>query len=141
MPALKQRATRAMRKKVWLGAALGRRVLGGCVLAGCVLGGCALQPARAPAPAPAATSRAPTAPVIFVGRNVSGTSSSESALDDRLGSIEARLEALAASVMVFWKAHGPDTEQGGIHGRHDRRGQPKLDADKGLVQQARHLWS
>jgi mannobiose 2-epimerase len=79
--------------------------------------------------------------VLFVSRTATGTSSSESALEDRLGSIAARLEALSANLMVFWKAHGYDAEFGGIHGKHDRRGEPKLDADKGLVQQTRHLWS
>jgi len=146
MPTLNRRGRRTVRKNIGVGAALCRlfssgRDVAGRVVAACLIVGCALQPVRAPAPAPAPMTRAPTAPVIFVGRNVSGTSTSESALDDRLGSIEARLEALAAGVMVFWKAHGPDSEQGGIHGRHDRRGQAQLDADKGLIQQARHLWS
>jgi mannobiose 2-epimerase len=116
-----------------LGAALG-------LLALAHVAGCQPPPPRGPAPT-RLTARAPTAPVHFVSRTGSGTSSSESALDDRLGSIEARLEALSANLMVFWKSHGPDTQHGGIHGRHDRRGEPKLDADKGLIQQARHLWS
>jgi len=98
-------------------------------------------PPRAPAPPEPSSARAPTAPVHFVGRAGSGVSSSESGLEDRLGSIKARLEALSASLMIFWKIHGPDTKYGGIHGFHDRRGIPKEDAPKGLVQQSRHLWS
>lgn len=86
-------------------------------------------------------SRAPTAPVHFVSRTASGTSNSESAAEDRLGSIKVRLDALGAGIMDFWKAHGLDQEHGGIHGMHDREGNPQQDADKGLVQQTRHLWS
>ena len=100
------------------------------------------QSALAPeGPLPPETPRAPTAPIQFVGRAGSGVSASESAVEDRLANIEVRLEALGAGVMDFWKAHGLDKEHGGIHGFHDRKGEPKLDADKGLVQQTRHLWS
>ena len=77
----------------------------------------------------------------YAGRAGSGVSASESARGDRLGSIKVRLEALAANLMAFWKAHGADTKYGGIHGWHDRRGRPKPDAAKGLIQQTRHLWS
>lgn len=77
----------------------------------------------------------------FVSRAGSGVSDSESKLEDRLGTLRVRLEALGAGVMQFWKAHGPDTRFGGFHGFHDRQGKPKEDAHKGLVQQARHLWS
>lgn len=87
------------------------------------------------------SSRAPTAPVHFVSRTASGTSNSESAADDRLGSLEVRLDALGAGIMDFWKAHGLDDNHGGIHGVIDREGKPQNDADKGLVQQTRHLWS
>lgn len=90
---------------------------------------------------PPSVERAPTAPVQFVSRSGSGVSDSESALEDRLGTLRVRLEALGAGVMQFWKAHGPDTKFGGFHGHHDRRGTPREDADKGLIQQARHLWS
>lgn len=85
--------------------------------------------------------RAPTAPVLYTSRTSSGTSVSESALDDRLGSLTARLETLSADIMTFWKTHGPDPEHGGFYGKHDRRGEPVENEDKGLIQQARHLWS
>jgi cellobiose epimerase len=98
-------------------------------------------PPRGPAPPEPSSGHAPTAPVHFVGRTGSGVSSSESGLEDRLGTIKARLEALSANLMIFWKAHGPDTKYGGIHGFLDRRGTPKEDAPKGLIQQSRHLWS
>ena len=117
------------RARRWLGAAL----LGAAL-------GCQPPLARSLAPTEP-SSRAPTAPVHFTGRSGSGVSSSESAQDDRLGSIRARLEALGSNIMIFWKAHGLDREHGGIYGFHDRRGTPKEDADKGLIQQTRHLWS
>jgi mannobiose 2-epimerase len=59
----------------------------------------------------------------------------------RLSSIQARLEGLAWELMAFWKAHGPDREHGGFHGWNERSGEPRRDSDKGLVQQARHLWT
>jgi cellobiose epimerase len=103
--------------------------------------GCEVPPVQAPSRPLEDPARAPTAPILFVSRAVSGTSESESNLDDRLGTIKMRLEALGGGVMDFWKAHGVDAKYGGIHGFHDRRGVPKEDADKGLIQQARHLWS
>jgi cellobiose epimerase len=115
-----------------------------CVLLGCAataLGGCTTAPAPAVPVASASGARAPTAPVQFVSRAGSGVSESESKLEDRLGTLRVRLEALGHGVMDFWKAHGPDTKHGGIHGFHDRKGVPKEDANKGLVQQTRHLWS
>ncbi|HWO10790.1 MAG TPA: AGE family epimerase/isomerase [Polyangiaceae bacterium] len=101
---------------------------------------CLPTPPLPPEP-PRPLERAPTAPVLYSTRTSSGTSVSESALEDRLGSLAARLEGLAAGVMDFWKAHGPDPVHGGFYGKHDRRGDPVADEDKGLIQQARHLWS
>src|SRR5688572_23686425 len=100
---------------------------------------CELPPAEAPLPP--AGARAPTAPVHFVSKSSSGVSDSESAAEDRLGTLKVRLDALGVGIMDFWKAHGIDAKHGGIHGLHDRRGVPKEDAPKGLVQQTRHLWS
>ena len=112
------------------------------VLGASLLGATACEPpALQPPPPPPQSRKAPTAPIIYTTRTGSGVSSSESALDDRLGTLQARLEALAGGLMVFWKAHGPDPKFGGIYGYHDRRGTPREDADKGLIQQSRHLWS
>jgi mannobiose 2-epimerase len=102
--------------------------------------GCREPAPKVPEPDPP-SQRAPTAPIHFTSRAGSGVSSSESAFDDRLGSIKARLEALSSSIMIFWKAHGLDVQHGGMYGFLDRSGAPKADADKGLIQQARHLWS
>jgi mannobiose 2-epimerase len=59
----------------------------------------------------------------------------------RLRSLQLRLDALADELIRFWKLHGPDREHGGFHGWNERTGRPLPDADKGLVQQARHLWT
>jgi cellobiose epimerase len=61
--------------------------------------------------------------------------------DARLEAIRTRLDALAASDWRFWKTHGPDREHGGYHGTLDRRGTPIAPTDKGLIQQARHLFA
>jgi mannobiose 2-epimerase len=37
--------------------------------------------------------------------------------------------------------HGPDAAHGGFHGTLDREGRPKAPTDKGVIQQARHLYS
>src|SRR6185295_3855581 len=68
-------------------------------------------------------------------------SESESKAEDRLGSLRMRLEVLGAGVMDFWKAHGLEPKQGGSYGVHDRQGTAQEDGDKGLLQQARQLWS
>lgn len=118
------------------------RVMRGAGHALSVLLCAACQAALPPEPAlPGDTARAPTAPIQYVGREGSGISGSENAFEDRLVTIQARLETLGSGIMEFWKAHGLDEEHGGIHGFHDRKGSPKLDADKGLIQQTRHLWS
>ncbi len=61
--------------------------------------------------------------------------------DARLDQIRERLDKLANEDFAFWKQHGPDREQGGFHGTLDRRGNPIAPTDKGLIQQARHLWT
>jgi mannobiose 2-epimerase len=59
----------------------------------------------------------------------------------RIRGQQGRIDALAADLVAFWKEHGPDRELGGFHGTLDREGRPKPPTDKGLVQQARHLWT
>ena len=56
------------------------------VLGASLLGAVACQPpALQPPPPPPQSRKAPTAPIIYTTRTESGVSSSESALDDRLG--------------------------------------------------------
>lgn len=62
------------------------------------------------------------------------------ALAERLRSISARLEPLAARTFAFWFEHGPDSVFGGFHGTLSRRGDPIAPEDKGLIQETRHLW-
>jgi cellobiose epimerase len=52
-----------------------------------------------------------------------------------------RLGRMAKELVEFWAAHGPDLVHGGFHGFLDRRGRPTAPTDKGVIQQARHLWS
>jgi mannobiose 2-epimerase len=55
--------------------------------------------------------------------------------------LQRRLNDLAEENAAWWLRHGVDRECGGFHGTLDRRGDPTAPTDKGLVQQARHLWS
>jgi hypothetical protein len=41
----------------------------------------------------------------------------------------------------FWTTHGLDQEQGGFFGTLDQQGAPVAPYDKGVVNQARHLWT
>lgn len=59
----------------------------------------------------------------------------------RLAALSSRLAALAERTMAFWVEHGPDTAFGGFHGSLDRLGNPASPDNKGLVQQARQLWT
>ena len=52
-----------------------------------------------------------------------------------------RLEALAVTTNAWWAANGVDEAQGGFFGRIARDGTPEITAEKGLVQQSRHLWA
>jgi cellobiose epimerase len=59
----------------------------------------------------------------------------------RIDALRTRLAVLARQAADFWKRHGQDAEHGGFHGTLDRVGRPTAPTDKGLIQQARHLWS
>jgi mannobiose 2-epimerase len=58
-----------------------------------------------------------------------------------LAGLPPRLEALAQHAARWWLECGVDHEWGGFHGTLDSQGRPALPTDKGLVQQARHLWA
>lgn len=64
----------------------------------------------------------------------------EPALGQRLTELSNRLAVLAERTAGFWFARGPDPQLGGFHGTLDRQGNPVAPEDKGLIQQARHLW-
>lgn len=55
--------------------------------------------------------------------------------------IPPRLAALINEVTAFWMPRAVDREHGGFHGFLDRAGNPAYPADKGAVQQARHLFA
>lgn len=61
--------------------------------------------------------------------------------DARRDQIRNRLDELASDDWAFWKKYGADREHGGFHGALDRQGNPIAPTDKGLIQQARHLWT
>lgn len=59
----------------------------------------------------------------------------------RLEAIAKRLDTLSTELFEFWRVHGPDPAYGGFYGSLDRTGRKKPPTNKGLVQQARHLYS
>jgi cellobiose epimerase len=60
---------------------------------------------------------------------------------DRLVSIADRLHVLGTKAMTFWKLHGVDPVYGGFLGTLDRNGTKTTPTYKGIVQEARHLWT
>ncbi|MFZ5893933.1 MAG: AGE family epimerase/isomerase [Myxococcota bacterium] len=87
---------------------------------------------RAPIPPPAADS---TAPYRGSRKSIDANEAR------RREAIRQRLEALAHDSIAFWKRHGVDAQRGGFHATLDRTGQPAAPFEKGLIQQARHLWT
>lgn len=59
----------------------------------------------------------------------------------RLDALSSRLRPLAERTLAFWVEHGPDAAFGGFHATLDRFGGPVAPDNKGLVQQARQLWT
>jgi mannobiose 2-epimerase len=88
---------------------------------GCRTPGCPCEAKVAPAPPPPAQVASPDAA--------------------RLEAVAKRLDVLSRELFDFWRVHGPDPGHGGFHGTLDRTGRPKAPTDKGVIQQARHLYS
>ena len=61
--------------------------------------------------------------------------------EQQLMTIRTRARALSAEIFAFWRTRGVDWTNGGFYGSHDLNGVPDPAADKGLIQQARHLWA
>ena len=57
-----------------------------------------------------------------------------------LSSIKADVHAVMQDVWLFWARHGVDSTHGGFHGTLARDGGVIDPMDKGIVQQARHVW-
>ncbi|HEY4159680.1 MAG TPA: AGE family epimerase/isomerase, partial [Polyangiaceae bacterium] len=87
----------------------------------------------------ACTRRAPVPTVPAA--NSAGTLRTATAAAARVQALRARLDALARSEFEFWATHGPDPKYGGFYGTLDRAGQPITPSNKGLIQQARQLWT
>lgn len=58
-----------------------------------------------------------------------------------LADVAPRLNELAKRAFAFWAEHGPDERHGGFLGTLDREGRSIAPTDKGVIQQARHLWT
>jgi cellobiose epimerase len=59
----------------------------------------------------------------------------------RIEMLRRRIEMLLEDALRFWLRHGHDDEYGGFHGTLNRFGEPIEPSHKGLIQQARHLWT
>jgi cellobiose epimerase len=62
-------------------------------------------------------------------------------MEQSANGVTERLEALQEDAVAFWLAHAPDRDYGGFHGALDEVGNPDESADKGVIQQSRHLWT
>jgi mannobiose 2-epimerase len=80
---------------------------------------------------------------VFSGGAGSGAvvDAADPAIKNRLSAIRARLATLSTEAMTFWKKKGPDPTNGGFYGNLDRMGNKSSPTDKGLIQEARHLWA
>jgi len=96
------------------------------VVVGCVLGCTSSPPPTASTPAPALPATAEAPPALDPAR---------------LDAVARRLDSLATEFQAFWQEHGPDPVNGGFFGTLDRAGQKKAPTSKGVIQQARHLYS
>jgi mannobiose 2-epimerase len=94
----------------------------------------ALSPGCTSSRCPCATKVAPAPPF----RAALGTPSPDAA---RLETIAKRLDRLAVELYEFWRIHGPDPAYGGFYGSLDRAGRKKAPTTKGIIQEARHLYS
>jgi mannobiose 2-epimerase len=59
----------------------------------------------------------------------------------RIGTARSRIQKLGTASAQFWKRHGLDEVNGGFRGSLDENGTAIAPEDKGLIQQARHLWT
>ena len=69
------------------------------------------------------------------------TGSTRSTAQQQLtGSVLENIRDVRQQIYSFWQSFGPDTQWGGFKGTLDLRGAAVPTTDKGLVQQARHVW-
>jgi mannobiose 2-epimerase len=58
-----------------------------------------------------------------------------------LTDVRARLASLDSDTASWWLTHGVDATNGGFYGTLNAQGSATTPRDKGLIQQARHLWT
>ena len=61
--------------------------------------------------------------------------------EEQFGRIKGEVLNLNKKLYEFWKSNGPDTDYSGFYGAHNSNGSPVSSKDKGIIQQARHLWT
>ena len=55
--------------------------------------------------------------------------------------LRAELRQEHKDILAYWQRYAPDPEQGGFYGRVNYQNQPDPTAEKGIVLNARILWS
>jgi mannobiose 2-epimerase len=58
-----------------------------------------------------------------------------------LTDVDGRLALLTSNTADWWLSHGIDATYGGFYGTLNAQGNSVAPSDKGLIQQARHLWA
>ncbi|GAB2558757.1 AGE family epimerase/isomerase [Spirosoma areae] len=58
-----------------------------------------------------------------------------------LAQLQAELRQEHKDILAYWQRYAPDNEQGGFYGRVNYQNQPDAKADKGIVLNARILWT
>ena len=58
-----------------------------------------------------------------------------------LNQLRAELRQEHKDILAYWQRYAPDAEHGGFYGRVNYQNQPDAKADKGIVLNARILWS
>ncbi|GAB3993075.1 cellobiose 2-epimerase [Spirosoma daeguense] len=58
-----------------------------------------------------------------------------------LAQLQAELRQEHKDILAYWHRYAPDNEHGGFYGRVDYQNQPDPKADKGIVLNARILWT
>ena len=58
-----------------------------------------------------------------------------------LNQLRAELRQEHKDILAYWTRYAPDLEHGGFYGRVDYKNQPDPNAEKGIVLNARILWT
>jgi mannobiose 2-epimerase len=117
------------------GTATGGSATGGAATGGAATGGLATGGA--------ATGGAATGGLATGGAATGGTGACTVTPSVRtlLTDVEGRLTFLTSNTANWWLTHGVDTTYGGFYGTLNAQGNSIAPRDKGLIQEARHLWT